>query len=352
MTEITVIETEPARVLAAVDRNRQTFLVDPDRLSQALGWRLGPEGLCRAGMCVPVGNVGSLRVGAQLDLVAVARALGRPVVIDLDAGILAVGLPTEERRRALTDLVAPDFRLPDLDGHVHGLDEWLGWKKVLVVFSSWCGCRYDLPGWQRLDDELCRDGLRVIAVAIDESAEDVAPWTEGIGLPVLYDRQHVLTELYAISNVPTVIWIDEHNRIARPNGTAFASDTFAGFTGVFSGPHLEEIRQWIRQGTVPVTPDEARAAVGDLSDDEVLARLHFRVAVEGRRQGRRELARKHLEQASELAPDDLTVWRAAMPLVDEDPFGEGFLAKYDEWRARGMPYHGLAPVMPAADGTP
>src|SRR5664280_3793204 len=121
-----------------------------------------------------------------------------------DAGLLAVALPAELRRQALEDLRAPGFELPGLDGQRYRLDEWLGRKKLLVTFSSWCGCRYDLPGWQALHDELQPFGFTVVAVAIDDSADDVRPFVEGITMPVLYDPNHVLTELYAISNVPTV----------------------------------------------------------------------------------------------------------------------------------------------------
>ena len=176
---------------------------------------------------------------------------GRPVVVDLDAGLMAVALPAELRRQALEDLRAPAFELPDVDGTLHRLDEWAGQKKALVAFSSWCGCRYDLPGWQALHDELEPEGFTVVAVAIDQSADDVRPWTEGITMPVLYDPHHVLTESYAISNVPTVVWIDEEDHIVRPNGVAFGSDLFADFTGVESGPHLDEIRRWVRNGDGP-----------------------------------------------------------------------------------------------------
>ena len=344
MSQITVIDTGSRQVEAGIDADRGTFLVEADQLPRAIGWELKPSGLCQGGICVPIDDAGPLMVGDRVDVAAAARALGRPVVIDVEAGLMAVALPVELRRQALDELRAPDFDLPDVDGTLHGLSEWAGVKKALVAFSSWCGCCYDLPGWQALHDELRPEGFTVVAVAIDQSADDVRPWTDGITMPVLYDPNHVLTEYYAISNVPTVVWIDEEDNIARPNGVAFGSDLFTDFTGVASGPHLDEIRRWVRKGEIPVTTDEARGAVGDLSEEEVLARLHFRVAAQAHRLGDQEATLRHVATASALAPDDLTIWRAGMPLVGEDPFGDAFLAKYEEWKGKGMPYHGLPPV--------
>ena len=344
MPEITVIDHVARTVEATPDAVRGTFLIDADRLPEALGWQLKPTGLCQEHTCVPVRDASSLRVGDRIDLAAVARALGRPVVVDVEAGLMAMALPAELRRQALDDLRAPPFELPDLDGTPHRLDRWQGQKRLLVTFSSWCGCRYDLPGWQALHDELAPSGFTVIAVAIDHSPEDVRPWTEGITMPVLYDPNHVLTELYAISNVPTVVWIDEADRIARPIGAAHGTDLFADFTGIESKPHLDEIRRWVHDGVVPIGEDEVRAAVADLTEDEVVARLHFRVASEAHRAGDGDATRRHLARASELAPDDLTIWRAAMPLLGEDPFGDAFLVRYEEWRRKGSPAHGLPPV--------
>jgi hypothetical protein len=185
----------------------------------------------------------------------------------------------------------------------------------------------------------------VIAVAIDESPDDVRPWTDDVTtMPVLIDPQHVLTEVYAISNVPAVVWIDEDDRIVRPNGVAFSNDMFTEFTGAESGPHLDAVRAWVRDGTTTMSEADARAAVPDLSDDEVLARLHFRVGVELRRRGDQAGARRHLERAGELAPMDFTVRRAAMPLLGDDPFGPEFMELFAEWQAAGSPFHGLPPM--------
>jgi hypothetical protein len=65
----------------------------------------------------------------------------------------------------------------------------------------------------------------VIAVALDENLAAVAPFTEDITYPVLVDTEHQMSELYAITNVPTVVWIDENDRIVRPNAMAVAQRT-------------------------------------------------------------------------------------------------------------------------------
>jgi hypothetical protein len=114
-----------------------------------------------------------------------------------------------------------------------------------------------------------------------------------------------------------VVWIDEDDDIVRPNGVAFGSDLFTEFTGVESAPHQASVRSWVKEGVVPIAPEAARQAVDDL-------------------------ARRQMARAGARAPFDWTVRRAAMPLVGQDPFGEEFLTLYEEWKAQGMPYHGLS----------
>ena len=131
----TLITDEVASVDAEIDDGR--LLVDPSQLPAALGWQLKDEGLCRDEMCVPVRDRDRLFVGDRIDVAAVADALGRPMVVDADAAVAAMALPSEERRRALRDHRAPPFTLPDLDGRLHSLDEWHGRKKLLIAFSTW-----------------------------------------------------------------------------------------------------------------------------------------------------------------------------------------------------------------------
>ena len=340
MTDVTIIDDRPHRLAGEVREGR--LLVDGAALAAALGWELTARGLCRGDRCVVLPDGTGPDGGGLLDVAVVADALDRPVVVDAAAGLAAVGRDRPDRLRALDGLEAPAVTLPDLDGTPRSLGQWRGQKKLLVTFASWCGCRYDLPGWQALHDELADESFTVVAVALDDSADDVRPFVTDISYPVLLDRQHLLSELLAISNVPTVVWIDEEDRIVRPNGVAFGTDLFTEFTGVESEPHRDAVRRWVRHDDKPLAESEARAAVPALSEQEVLARLHFRVAAEARRRGDEAAAARHFATAAELAPYDFTVRRAAMPLVGEDPFGETFFAFYEQWREAGSPYHGLS----------
>ncbi|HEX3793307.1 MAG TPA: TlpA disulfide reductase family protein [Acidimicrobiales bacterium] len=344
MPMIRVLAEEVHELAGTVNDGR--VWVSSAALPDIVGWSWRPEGLCRGDVCMPITPMRREAVvdGAQVDLGAVADLVGRVHVLDSsddDLAVVALALNPEHRRQALDDLRAPSFTLPDLAGTTHALSEWHGQKKLLVTFASWCGCRYDLPGWQALHDELAPDGFSVVGVAIDNAPSDVEPWTEGINFPVLYDSAHLLSELYAISNVPTVVWIDEEDAIVRPNGVAFGSDLFSEFTGVQSTPHLDAVRAWVHDGIVPIEPDEARGAVADLNEDELRARLHFRIGADALARGDGPAARRNLQMASDLAPFDWSVRRAAMPLLGQDPFGPDFLRLYDEWKADGMPYHGL-----------
>lgn len=131
----TVITDEVRDVDAVIDDGR--VLIDPSALPSAMGWELKAEGLCQNDVCVPVRDRDALFVGDRVDVAAVAWALHRPLVVDAEAGVVAVALPGEQRRGALNERHAPAFTLPDLDGGEHSLEEWRGRKKLLFAWATW-----------------------------------------------------------------------------------------------------------------------------------------------------------------------------------------------------------------------
>jgi peroxiredoxin len=106
---------------------------------------------------------------------------------------------------------APDFELPDLDGNLHKLSDYLG-KIVIVNFWS-CEC----PHSERTDRStmacLVQWGSDVAMLSIaanrSESVSSVAEAANARRLPrVLIDAEHIVADLYAAVSTPHVFIVD------------------------------------------------------------------------------------------------------------------------------------------------
>ena len=122
--------------------NHPAVLESSGFLSEAqlaeLGWTLKPEGLCQDDTCVLIPDREALVSDVGLDLAVLGGLLDRPVAVDTEAGLAAIGAPRAARRRALDELVAPDFTLPNLvGGGVTSLSDQRSKKRLLIAFSSW-----------------------------------------------------------------------------------------------------------------------------------------------------------------------------------------------------------------------
>jgi hypothetical protein len=91
-----------------------------------LGWELAPEGLCRGDVCVPLND--------QSSIPALAAALRRPLVEDVQHGLWALG---PEAGRALATAKSPELVLPDWRGGDFALSSLLGQKVVIVAWAPW-----------------------------------------------------------------------------------------------------------------------------------------------------------------------------------------------------------------------
>ena len=106
-------------------------------LRDATGWEFKPEGLCQGDVCVPVRDATALAGPGGVELAAFARALDRPLALDVAERAAALGTSAAERSARLATLQAPDFRLPDLSGRMHSLSEHRGKKVLLIAYASW-----------------------------------------------------------------------------------------------------------------------------------------------------------------------------------------------------------------------
>lgn len=141
-------------------------------------------------------------------------------------------------------------------------------------------------------------------------------------------------------NVPTVVWIDEDDRVVRPPDMGYGDNTWKDFTGVDAAEHHDELRRWVRDGENDHDADFVRSHRLRSSAEEQQARVERRLGAWLKRAGHDAAAQARFDRAAELAPFDWTVRRGTMPLRDVDPFGEKFFAFLGEWMEAGAPSYG------------
>jgi hypothetical protein len=113
--------------------------LDAAAIERSTGWSWKPEGLCHGGLCVPLppAQNSELVRGGRLNLAAMWRRSGQPVVHDSASRHWVLGTGAAQRGAALATLQAPDFALPDLQGREHRLSQYRGRKMFLATWASW-----------------------------------------------------------------------------------------------------------------------------------------------------------------------------------------------------------------------
>ena len=127
--------------------------------------------------------------------------------------------------------LAPDFKLPDLDGQAVSLSDFRG-KPVLINFwATWCPpCRYEMPFIQEIyEDKAWQDkGLVIVAVNTGESRSKVEDFMENYGLSflVLLDIESEVARKYnAAPPWPVTFFIDKDGIIQEKVIGAFQDKT-------------------------------------------------------------------------------------------------------------------------------
>jgi len=138
-----------------------------------------------------------------------------------------------------------------------------------------------------------------------------------------------------------MIWIDERDRIVRPNDVQFGTDLFVALTNRPSGPFLAAIRGWVLHGTGVLSPGDVRAHQVLPTREQQQARAEFALAWHLHGAGRRRAAERHFLRAGELAPRDWTIRRGSLPIRGIDPMqSPEFFALWQE----GAPRYPSAPL--------
>lgn len=113
-----------------------------------------------------------------------------------------------------------DFELPDKDGKMHKLSDYVGeGKYVLVdVWASWCiGCRIETPHVKEAYAKYHDRGFEVVMVSIDAEEKDWMRAMEkdevkDMGCQLL-DTSSIIRKLYGIGSIPCSMLIDPQGKI-------------------------------------------------------------------------------------------------------------------------------------------
>jgi peroxiredoxin len=114
---------------------------------------------------------------------------------------------------------APEFALPDINGHLVSLASYKG-KYVLVDFwASWCGpCRAENPNVVKVHDEFKGKNFAILGVSLDK---EKAPWEKAIRDDKL-DWTHIsdlkfwnskAVEIFKFDGIPFNVLIDPQGKV-------------------------------------------------------------------------------------------------------------------------------------------
>ena len=117
--------------------------------------------------------------------------------------------------------LAPDFRLPTLDGAEVSLSQFRGQPMVINFWASWClPCREEMPKLVQSYEAHKAEGFMLLGVNLtySDSVPDAQAFASEfkITFPVLLDKEGVVAEkMYQIPGIPTSVFINRDGTIER-----------------------------------------------------------------------------------------------------------------------------------------
>ena len=131
--------------------------------------------------------------------------------------VVAMGLLPASAMAVSEGDPAPDFRLPVLGFKAgstkaeQSLQDHRGQVVYLDFWASWCApCRKSMPFMEALHQELASEGLRILAVNLDDEQALALKFVERYGVTYtnLFDGMATLPEMYKVMGMPTAVLID------------------------------------------------------------------------------------------------------------------------------------------------
>ncbi len=113
--------------------------------------------------------------------------------------------------------VAPDFKIEDLDGKIHTLNDYRGKILLINFWATWCPpCRAEIPDFIEVYEAEKNNGLAILGLSVDDlSTNELQTFVRRfkINYPVALATQEIIRQFRPGQYIPTTIFIDKKGQI-------------------------------------------------------------------------------------------------------------------------------------------
>ena len=191
-------------------------------------------------------------------------------------------------------------------------------------------------------EELKERGFELVAVAQDTAGEEAAgPFYDAAKatFTTLIDRQHLVSSLYEMTNVPTGVMIDEEGRVVRFDEGTYTRTYQAGALSFGTDEYVPILRDWVEKGAASelvFSPEQMAERLPRRDRAELAADAHFRMASYLVAQGERDAAESHWAEAQRLHPESWNYHRQDWSFTPAEA-GPNWIRKFQS--LEGEPYY-------------
>jgi thiol-disulfide isomerase/thioredoxin len=125
-----------------------------------------------------------------------------------------------------TTTEAPTFELPCDSGTV-SLEQYRDHVVYIDFWASWCvPCKHSFPWLNEMQERYAADGLKIIAINIDEDKADAQKFLENMpaSFQIAYDPKGTVADLYRLKVMPSSYLIDRNGNVVHTHKGFKTSD--------------------------------------------------------------------------------------------------------------------------------
>jgi peroxiredoxin len=143
------------------------------------------------------------------------------IILTILGGALTIGVAlSDDLFPVAVGSRAPGFEAVNIaNGDTVGLADYQGDVMLLNIWATWCApCRQEMPSMERLYQELGPEGLRVVAISVDDGdGKIVQEFVDEFALTfeILHDPTQRVELTYQTTGVPESFVIDRHGVIVK-----------------------------------------------------------------------------------------------------------------------------------------